>query len=244
MIFVYRILNLVNQKCYVGSTFNVEGRWEKHLKELRVGDHHSIKLQRAWNKYGESNFKLETLTCRKKEVRQFQEAFYMQKFNSIEDGYNIVSLGLEDGSFRVSEETKKQISLKLAGRPKPPRTEEYRLKQSISHKGKVQSEECKKRKSLKMIGKPRPKEVGLKVSKALLGHSTSEATRKKISEAGKGRKHSLEARAKMSEFQRSKVVSEETKEKIRQANLGKSRPCSEETKEKIRQSMLRRRNNA
>lgn len=43
---------------YVGSTVrkNPLKRWWRHTKDLRNGVHHSRHLQRAWNKYGSSNF--------------------------------------------------------------------------------------------------------------------------------------------------------------------------------------------
>lgn len=56
-------------------------------------------------------------------------------------------------------------------------------------------------------------------------NSTGEATRAKISAANKGRVNppaSAETRAKIAAWQRNKVVSEATKEKLRQANLGKT----------------------
>ena len=53
---VYKILNVMNGKVYVGSAANFKSRWKFHLGQLRYGNHHSITLQRAYNKYGERNF--------------------------------------------------------------------------------------------------------------------------------------------------------------------------------------------
>lgn len=57
---IYKIINKVNGKYYVGSSENIvcekSGRFKRHKKDLRKGNHHSIHLQRAWNKYSEQNF--------------------------------------------------------------------------------------------------------------------------------------------------------------------------------------------
>lgn len=53
---VYKIINNINNKFYVGSTKNFIHRKGQHLSALRKGKHHSVVLQRAWAKYGESNF--------------------------------------------------------------------------------------------------------------------------------------------------------------------------------------------
>ncbi len=61
---IYRIRNLVNDKCYIGSAADVRGfphRWGNHRHQLRQQQHHSIKLQAVWNKYGEDAFTFEIL---------------------------------------------------------------------------------------------------------------------------------------------------------------------------------------
>ena len=58
---IYQIRNLVNGKVYVGSAVNLQHRRREHRSDLRNGTHHSIKLQRAYNKYGESSFAFEIL---------------------------------------------------------------------------------------------------------------------------------------------------------------------------------------
>jgi group I intron endonuclease len=55
---VYAIINMVNQKKYVGSSNNIKKRWISHKTRLNNSTHHSDFLQRAWNKYGKDNFTL------------------------------------------------------------------------------------------------------------------------------------------------------------------------------------------
>lgn len=53
---IYMIQNVLNGKKYIGSTNNFKRRLNRHRTELRMGIHHSIHLQRAYNKYGEDKF--------------------------------------------------------------------------------------------------------------------------------------------------------------------------------------------
>jgi group I intron endonuclease len=53
---IYKIINLTNNKFYVGSTTNKKVRFRNHRQRLRKGVHHSKHLQASWNKYGEDGF--------------------------------------------------------------------------------------------------------------------------------------------------------------------------------------------
>lgn len=53
---IYVIRHRESGKQYVGSSRDIERRWELHRGSLRRGDHHSILLQRAFNKYGFAAF--------------------------------------------------------------------------------------------------------------------------------------------------------------------------------------------
>jgi len=60
---IYKIVNKINGKYYVGSSHNISGkgeysRWNHHRKKLRQNKHDNDFLQHAWNKYGENNFEL------------------------------------------------------------------------------------------------------------------------------------------------------------------------------------------
>lgn len=54
---IYKIENTKNGKFYIGSTVNFHKRKLSHFRQLRKNIHHSIYLQRAFNKYGEDVFK-------------------------------------------------------------------------------------------------------------------------------------------------------------------------------------------
>jgi group I intron endonuclease len=53
---IYKIINAINNKFYVGSAVNFEKRKARHLWRLRRGDHANKHLQAAWQKYGEKAF--------------------------------------------------------------------------------------------------------------------------------------------------------------------------------------------
>lgn len=73
---VYRIRNVTNDKCYIGSTTkSFDERWREHRGMLRTRRHHSIHLQRAWNKYGEHSFEFEILLpCNPKDCLMHEQA--------------------------------------------------------------------------------------------------------------------------------------------------------------------------
>ncbi len=54
--YIYKIQNIINGKCYIGSTINIDERKKYHFWQLKNNRHHSIVLQRAYNKYGIDNF--------------------------------------------------------------------------------------------------------------------------------------------------------------------------------------------
>lgn len=83
---VYKITNIINGKCYVGSSQNLKNRWRRHKRDLRVNSHHSSKLQRSFNKYGESSFKYEILsTCPIEYLIKLEQWF----LDSIKPEYNM-----------------------------------------------------------------------------------------------------------------------------------------------------------
>jgi hypothetical protein len=53
---IYKILNLENNHCYIGSTTDFKERVRRHWRDLRKNNHHSVYLQRAYNKYKKDCF--------------------------------------------------------------------------------------------------------------------------------------------------------------------------------------------
>lgn len=74
---VYQIRNVLNNKIYIGSTaIDFNKRFKQHIKLLKRNKHTSIALQRAFNKYGISNFKFEILEkASPKNVRKLEQLY-------------------------------------------------------------------------------------------------------------------------------------------------------------------------
>jgi len=58
---IYKIINLINNKLYVGSCIGHYQRKGQHWYRLRRGTHDNNHLQSAWNLYKEDNFSFEVL---------------------------------------------------------------------------------------------------------------------------------------------------------------------------------------
>lgn len=58
---IYKISFNGCKRPYIGSTLNYHRRKSQHLYKLRRNNHDNIKLQKAFNKYGEKNFKFEVI---------------------------------------------------------------------------------------------------------------------------------------------------------------------------------------
>ena len=58
---VYKIINRLNGKYYVGSSNRIQRRLCEHRRKLTHNIHDNPHLQSAWNKYGEFNFEFTAL---------------------------------------------------------------------------------------------------------------------------------------------------------------------------------------
>lgn len=58
---IYKITNIKNGKFYIGSSKDIQNRWNKHIYHLNRKDHINKKIQNAWNKYGADSFHFEII---------------------------------------------------------------------------------------------------------------------------------------------------------------------------------------
>lgn len=93
--YIYFIVNQVTQQRYVGQTTNFSRRKSEHFCKLRNSIHPNPKLQAAFNKYGEDNFIITKITYEDitKEELNEQEIYYIKKYNSFLNGYNLTEGG-------------------------------------------------------------------------------------------------------------------------------------------------------
>ncbi len=78
---VYKIECNVTQKRYVGSSGDIYKRWYQHRLALKQGVHHSIHLQRAWNRHGEGKFTFAILERCDLAKRFEREQFWIDQLN-------------------------------------------------------------------------------------------------------------------------------------------------------------------
>lgn len=78
---IYCIINLVNQKRYIGSSKNISQRLWCHRANLRHNKHENKHLQNAWNKYGEDMFQYFVLEKCDEEILIEREQFYIDTLN-------------------------------------------------------------------------------------------------------------------------------------------------------------------
>ena len=98
--FIYKITNIVTNKCYIGETVqsNPNRRWKKHINCINYNEGCPA-LKNAMKKYGIDTFKFEILIICFDEDRHKYEKEYIKKYNSqVPNGYNILDGGQYGGS--------------------------------------------------------------------------------------------------------------------------------------------------
>ena len=173
---IYKIINKVNNKCYIGASNNIYHRWYVHKYELNSKTHDNIHLQRAWGKYGEKNFEFQIIenVCENILAQKEQEYLNICKSNPILY-YNLV---YEAGGFL----DRKGKNNGFYGKH---HTEKTKRKISKIHKGKKLTNEQKlkisKNNARFMLGKHHSTETKLKMRKSKIGKKMSENSKKKLS---------------------------------------------------------------
>lgn len=102
---IYKITNKINNKVYIGQSVHVERRINEHKNLLRNNKHHNQHLQHSYNKYGKKNFIFNIICeCEANELNE-KEIFYIKKYNSFLDGYNLTP----GGSYNYTNDIEKKI---------------------------------------------------------------------------------------------------------------------------------------
>jgi len=225
-------ISLDDGRCYVGSAVDYKCRWRVHLHSLRKGNHHSMKLQRAWNKYGEGRFKFSVIEECEVTALIDREQFWI---DCLKPFFNIAKIAGSSLGVRHTEETKKKLS-KIASVAQLGRkhSDEERAKRSAALKGRKPSPQCIAATIAACKGRKLTPEHKAKICAA--SRMMSDETRRKISAAGIGRIQSEETKAKRAKSQLGRTMSAETRAKISAANKGRKR--SIEAIEKTRQKNL------
>lgn len=191
MICIYAIINTIDDKHYIGQASDRDFRWHEHRKQLRGFYHHSILLQRAWCKHGESNFIFVVLEVLDDASKLNEREVYWGKLLNPE--YNIAPLGGSMKGYKHTEEARANMSAAHKGYRA---SEETRRKMSLARMGNQnaagtkQTAEHIEARARVIRGRPVSTETLAKRSAALKGRTFSEETKKKMSEAAK-RRHAI-----------------------------------------------------
>lgn len=106
---IYKIVNKINKKYYVGSSNNIVGkRFHNHKNQLNSNKHINTHLQNAWNKYGEHNFDFIIVEKLKELDLLIVEQRYLDIAKLEKDKcYNISFVA---GKIEMTDEIKRKIS--------------------------------------------------------------------------------------------------------------------------------------
>jgi group I intron endonuclease len=136
---IYKITNLVNNKCDIGQSTNLSKRLNRHKNDLKNNRHFNKHLQNAYNKYGLDKFSFNIIErgLSEDELDDY-EIDYIKLYNSTDRkfGYNIRSGG--EANHKMADETKQKLSKAKTG---VSLSEEHKLAISKGSKGKELSEE-------------------------------------------------------------------------------------------------------
>jgi group I intron endonuclease len=120
---IYKIVNKVNGKYYVGSSLDIfgepHGRFYQHKAHLKCQRHYNKHLQRAWNKYGPDAFEfivVETTDPSKNEVltteQKYLDTARMEKHKCYNKSFTASGPDW-------SEENRKKRSILISGKNNP-----------------------------------------------------------------------------------------------------------------------------
>lgn len=112
---IYKIVNVINNKFYIGSSKNLNKRFKIHLSELKNNRHNNFYLQKSFNKYGENNFKFEIIENCSKEILLKREQYYI---DTLKPEYNLSKFSAEGGDLISYHPNRKEISKKISNSQK------------------------------------------------------------------------------------------------------------------------------
>ena len=102
-------------KKYIGQTIDEKTRKKKHKFDSKNQD---LKFYRAVRKYGWKNFIYGVINEFDENILNEKEIFYIEKYDSFENGYNSTLGGEGRRGYKLSQETKELISKLQKGKPK------------------------------------------------------------------------------------------------------------------------------
>lgn len=101
--YIYKIVNDINDKVYIGKTSStILRRWKEHLYDVNKRKNEKRPLYAAMQKYGIDHFDIVEIEKCDNEIINEREIYWIQYYNSFYNGYNATKGG--DGSFYINVE--------------------------------------------------------------------------------------------------------------------------------------------
>ena len=243
---IYKITNIIKNKYYIGSSINLKSRKYKHFKDLERNIHCNKKLQNSYNKHGSINFVFEIIEeveysedkkLFKKNLLE-REQYWIDEFNTVNEGYNINPLAMSRLGSTISEEHKELLrKVNKGNKYNLGRKASEETRNKMSKSASAKSDDVKRRISNTLKGHKVSEETRKILIERNTGRIISEETRIKLRESHLGNKHTEEAKLKIGEAHKNKIVSKETRDKMSKLKKGNTnmlgKTHSEETKKKI-----------
>ena len=212
--YVYRLTNTVNGKIYIGKAKDPRARFRKHISSAKLKKPDQFfYLQASIRKYGADKFALDIVECLGSAEKAYAREMYWvgyYKSNNNKYGMNLTLGGDGSRGHILSKSARMSISKAQTGRKMP---------------------ECTRR----------------AIVKANKGRHYSAEHRKKIGDAQQGnknhrygKKNTAEHNLAISRANTGKVVSDETRQKMRVATTArfKNSPMPESTRQKLREARI------
>lgn len=142
---IYMIKNKIDGMMYVGQTkFTSTKRFRQHINKA-LNTTRNLHLYNAMRKYGIENFELIVLESDIDEnMLDARESYYIEKYDTLNNGYNCTSGGGGMRNYHHSKETRKKMSIGISNSMWKINTPERAKKISDAQKGRKFTEEHKK----------------------------------------------------------------------------------------------------
>lgn len=160
---IYKIINVINNKFYIGSAVKFSRRKASHLRMLKDGNHSNKHLQAAWAKYGPTAFVIVVV----EEVPEHLDIL------EVENRWLKEHVG-KDYCYNVARDaTAPMLGIKGEEHPSYGRTfnhtDEAKKKIGVASRTRIQSDKEKSKRRKTMQGHSVSTETRLKISTSLSG---------------------------------------------------------------------------
>ena len=108
---IYKITNILNNKCYIGQSVQIENRWKWHKRNYNNKNEpsYNCKFYRAIRKHGLQNFEFEIIEECEHDKLNEREIYWIAHYDSYHSGYNSTLGG--DSEFRIDRDEFKNYFL-------------------------------------------------------------------------------------------------------------------------------------